>query len=157
MATKPTIIKVVKIARSRQIVADQLVLGLITGGFLGAGFVIDSRESHCIKFSKLADPLSRSPDRGEIVLSEASTGETALECRLWCTGMGARRLIISALLGVVAATVTALLFGWLIHWTIPVGLTVAVVHDLAVRWQDRATIERQLDGFVRNISYLKSM
>jgi hypothetical protein len=157
MASKPTITKVVQIARSRQIVADQLVLGLVTGGLLGAGFVIDRRESHCIQFSKIAKHLSRSPDRGEIVLSEASPGETALECRLWCTGMSLRRLIISTLMGVMVATMAALLFGWLIHWTIPTGLGVAVIHDLTARWQDRSTIERQIDGFVRNITYLKSM
>lgn len=157
MDVKPSMIKVAGIARSRQIVADHLVLGLVTGGFLGGGIVIDERDSHSIRFSKAMGILTRLPDRGEIVLSEDSSGNTTLECRLWCRGMGLRRWITSCLIGVLVALIASLAFGWLLHWSIPSGCGVAVAHDLLARWQQRSSLGRQIEGFIGNMTYLKSM
>lgn len=153
----PSISMVVRISRLRQTVADQLVLGLVTGGLLGPGLVIEKREADSIRFVKAGGLLRRAPDRGEILLSSESSGETVVECRLWCGGMDLRRLLMAAVLGALLATVTALLFGWLIHWSIPLGGAAAVAFDLVGRHRDRSQLRHQIQAFVHNTTYLKAI
>jgi len=153
----PTITLTVRIARLRQTVADQLVLGLVTGGFLGPGLIIEKREAQSILFAKAGGVLRRMPDRGELSLSSESSGETVVECRLWCAGMGLRRLIISAAAGALVATLTALAFGWLISWSIPAGFLTALVADLVGRQRDRSQLRHQIKAFIHNTTYLKAI
>jgi len=157
MGRRPSLITTVRIPRSPKTVADHIVLGLVTGGLLGPGLVIDRREAQGIRFSKVGGWLSSMPDHGEIELFEERSGATVVECRIWCGGMARRRLLQAVFLGGLLATVGALAFGWLIHTAIPVGVAVGLVWDLAGRFVDRATIRRQVEAFGRNTNYLKTM
>ena len=157
MSRQPSLTTSVRIARSPKTVAEHVVLGLITGGLFGPGLVIDRREARCIGFSKVGGLLPALPDRGEIALSEESSGGTVLECRLWCQGMHYRRLLQSLFLGALAATVVALVFGWLVHISIPVGVAVGVAWDVTRRYRDHAGLRRRVEAFAGNTNYLKSM
>ena len=153
---EPTITKTVRIARLRQTVADQLVLGLVTGGFLGPGLVIEKREAGSIRFARADGVSRRVPDRGELLLTSESSGETAVECRLWCAGMSLRRLVLSALVGALVATLAALGLGWLIHWSIPLGALVALFTDLVGRQRQRSQLRHQIEAYIHNTTYLKA-
>jgi hypothetical protein len=138
-------------------VAEHLVLGLVTGGLLGPGLLIERRESDRFQFVKPGGLLTAGPDRGEIVLSETAPGETEIECRLWCYGMSRLRLLRSALVGILVATVTALGFGWLLPLALSVGVVTSVVWDLVVRAREQALLRRRVQAFVRNTNYLKTV
>jgi hypothetical protein len=155
--TGPQLTISTKIARSVQIVADQLVLGLVTGGFLGSGLVIERREARRIDFSRIKGLPRRLPDRGEIRLTEDPSGETQMDCQLWCFGMTIWRLLHAIAAGAVVATVGALLFGWLIVVSVPVGVGVALIWDIWGRLRDRTWLRRRVEAFVRNTNYLRSV
>lgn len=159
MATGPQLTVSTKIARSVPIVADQLVLGLVTGGFLGPGLVIERREAGRIDFSRIKGPrqMLRLPDRGELRLTEDPSGGTQLDCQLWCFGMMVWRLVHAVVAGAVVATAGALLFGWLMVVSVPVGVGVALVWDVLGRRRDRAWLRRRVEAFVRNTNYLRSV
>jgi hypothetical protein len=153
----PTLTTTVRIARSPQTVAEHLVLGLVTGGLLGSGLVIERREADRFQFVKEGGLLTAGPDRGEIVLSETASGETEIECRLWCGGMGRLRLLRAALVGVLVATATALGFGWLLPLSLSVGVISSVGWDVVIRARQLAVLRRQFQAFVRNTNYLKTV
>jgi len=153
--SRPTTTEV-RIARSPKTVADQVVLGLVTGGLLGPGLVIQQREAQCVRFSSLGT-LPGMPNRGEIELIEEDSGGTRLECRFWCHGMSYRRLVQAVCLGALIATITALAFGWLIHLSIPLGVGVGVAWDLVGGYRDRSSLRRRVEAFARNTTYLKTM
>lgn len=157
MKTRPTLVVSAIMPRQKQTLADQLVLGLVTGGFLGRGMSIDGRESSCIRFVRVGDWFEGGPDRGELLLSSTESGETAVECRVWCRGLGARRLLQAALVGAGLSTLGAFGFGWLVSWSVPTGCVAAAIWDAWVRRSDRRRLKRQMLAFIHNTTYLKTV
>lgn len=156
--TRPSLTHTTSLARPRQNVSDQIVLGVVTGGLLGPGFVIERRDAERLRFARVGGLLSTLPDVGEVELHESDTsGQTEVTFRLWCRGQSLRRLLLALLLGAVIASAAALILGWLIHWSIPTGVAVAIAHDLQGRFRERSVLRRQLDSYLRNITYLKAM
>lgn len=155
MGSRPSVSLRLHIARSRQTVTDQLVLGLVTGGLIGPGLVIDRREVNAIHFSRAVG--ANLPDRGELVVEEDAQGETSVECRLWCRGIDRRQLMLSAGLGALVAVVVALAFDWLLPLSALVGGVVAIGWDLAARRRRVRHLRRRVEAFVANMAYLKTV
>lgn len=157
MAAKPFLSVTVTLARHRQTLADQLVLGVVTGGLLGPGLVIEGRESNRIHFAKVDGVLSSVPDRGELRLEESERGETRVTCEVWCRGMSLRRGFIAILSGASLATLGALGFDWLMVVSGPVGAAAALLLDGLLWGRDRRRLRRQVTAFIKNTTYLKSL
>jgi hypothetical protein len=164
MSLRPSLIVAVQMARHRQTLSDQLVLGLVTGGLLGPGLVIEGRESDCIRFRKQGGALRPGPDRGEILLTQDTAGGTQVECRIWCGGLALRRALEGILLGVGIAGL--LLAGlWLLGVTAPLraqsagagGLLCALASYVLGRRSDSAHLRRQVLAFLHNTTYLKAI
>ena len=147
----------VRMARHRQILSDQLVLGLVTGGLLGPGLVIEGRESNLIRFAKIEGLLQRAPDRGQILLSVLEGGDTLVECQVWCTGLLARRVLAGVAGGVVSFAVARWGLGGGLGEAL--GLAVAIVAAWVSTgwWSDRNRVRRQISAYLRNTTYLKSV
>jgi len=156
MKSKPSMTVTVRMARHRQTVSDQLLLGLVTGGMLGPGLVIEGRESNCIRFRKLG-VLQRAPDRGEILLSTDESGDTLVECRVWARGLGLRRMLRASIVGAGVISLASLGLGWPLHWAALTGLVIGFLTDGVGWWADRAHFRRQVVAYVHNTTYLKSM
>ena len=164
MSTRPSLTIVGQMPRHRQTLSDQLVLGLVTGGLFGPGLLIAGREADCIRFRKLGGVLRAAPDRGEILLGIEPSGETRVECRIWCRGLVLRRLVSAALIG--ASMVGLLAAGlWVLNWVSASrwdlaaggGLLTALVAFAIGRWVDRARLRRQVRAFLHNTTYLKAV
>ncbi len=154
---KPFLTVSVTLARHRSTLADQLVLGVVTGGLLGPGLVIEGREADRIRFSRSGGAFSSTPDRGELELRESDRGETEIQCRVWGRGMGLRRALLAALAGGTLASVGALGFDWLMLVSLPVGAALALALDAALLVHDRRRLRRQITAFLENTTYLKSL
>jgi hypothetical protein len=168
---RPFLILAVQLPRHKQTLSDQLVLGLVTGGLLGPGLFIETRESDCIRFRKRGGPLQAAPDRGEIRLTTEASGDTRVECRIWCRSLFLRRLIGGILLavgmaGLIAAGLWVLKLaprnqglwtGTVGMWTGAVGLLTALVSSTAGRRMDRARLRRQVQAYLHNTTYLKAI
>ena len=161
---RPTLTVAVRLPRHRQTLSDQLVLGLVTGGLLGPGLFIEAREADGIRFCKRGGPLQAAPDRGEIRLTEEASGDTRVECRIWCRSLFLRRLIGGILLGV--GVVGLLAAGlWVLKlsprsqwtWASAFGTLTAIVDCAAGRWMDRARLRRQVQAYLHNTTYLKAI
>jgi len=157
MTMKPSLTTTVCVARGPQTVAEHVVLGLVTGGLLGVGLIIERREARSIAFTNPGEWLPTGPDRGEISLSENVPGETEVQYRLWCRGLARRRLLHAVVLGALVATITALVFGWLIHISTPVGIVVALVWDVVARFRQRSMLRRRVEAFMHNTNYLRTV
>jgi len=147
----------IRIVRSPQTVAEHLVLGLVTGGLLGGGLVIRRREAGTVAFSRNSELFPTGPDRGEIELEEIVPGETILSCRLWCNGMARRRLLYAVVAGALVGALAALAAGWLRHISLPLALVVALSWQLIGRFREQSALRRQIEAFVHNTNYLKTM
>jgi len=152
---KPSLSVVVRLARNRQTLTDHVVLGLVTGGLLGPGLVVEGRESTCVRFRKTGGLLARAPDRGEILISTDASGQTQIECRVWCWTLVARWLLAGLGIGVLAGGVAALA-GSTRTTAVVAGLVVAVVWHLAAWWLGRARMRRQIEAYLHNTTYLKA-
>ena len=157
MPSKPFLTVSVPLARHRTTLADQLVLGVVTGGLLGPGLVIEGRESNRIHFAKVDGFLAPVPDRGELRFAESDRGETEVTCEIWCRGMSLRRASISILAGASLATFAALGFDWLMVLSLPVGAGLALFLDGLLWVRDRRRLRRQITAFIKNTTYLKSL
>jgi hypothetical protein len=161
---RPSLVILGRLPRQRQTLADQLVLGLVTGALFGPGFRIEGRESTCIRFHKLGGPLRAAPDRGEILLTTDDSGETQVECRIWCVGLILRRILGALLLGAVLTGLVAALL-WIARlslvsrwpWAVAGGLLVALVTFAASRRSDAARMREQMEAFLHNTTYLQSV
>jgi hypothetical protein len=153
---KPFLTVSVHLARHRQTLSDQLVLGLVTGGLLGSGLVIEGREASCIRFARTPALLAKEFDRGEIHL-DGDGAETVVECVVWGRGMSVRRGLIAALVGGGLATLAALGFDWLLSWSLPLGAACALLLDGALWAADRRRLRRQIVAYLKNTTYLKSL
>jgi hypothetical protein len=153
----PFLSVVVTLARHRQTLADQLVLGVVTGGLLGPGLLIEGRESNRIYFAKADGVFSSVPDRGELRLEETEPGETRVTCEVWCRGMGLRRASFAVLAAASLATFAAFGFDWLMTVSLPFAAIVALTLDLLGGVRDRRRLRRQITAFLKNTTYLKSL
>jgi hypothetical protein len=157
MPAKPFLTVSVTVARQRATLADQLVVGVVTGGLLGPGLVIEGRESNRIHFAKVDGLFSLVPDRGELRLTENERGETEVRCEIWCRGMGIRRAALGVAAGATLATLAALGFDWLMVVSLPVGAALALAVDGLLWVRDRRRLRRQITAFIKNTTYLKPL
>jgi hypothetical protein len=147
----------VRMARHRQILSDQLVLGLVTGGLLGPGLVIEGRESNLIRFAKIEGLWQKAPDRGQILLSVEENGETLVDCQVWCRGLLVRRVLAALLGGAACFAVTRWGLGWALGQTLGLALAVVAAWTSMGWWSDRNHLRRQVTAYLRNTTYLKSV
>jgi hypothetical protein len=146
-----------KIARHRQTLSDQLVLGLVTGGLLGPGIFIDSRDAKSIRFNQKRGRGYGGGVRGEILISSQESGENLVECNLSVNRGDWRRFFIASGIGAVIATGVALAFGWLVPWSILAGIVGALgVDTLQVR-MTRMRLQHQVEAYLHNTTYLNPM
>ncbi|MFH1131244.1 MAG: hypothetical protein V1754_07905 [Pseudomonadota bacterium] len=137
-------------------IAEQVVLGIVGGGFLGPGLLITRREADRIEFRRVSGMWERGPDKGEIALGKTITG-TVVSCCLWNRRMRVRRLILSALFGLALigiALTSVNCFGYML---LPVAVLVAFVGGV---WGWRADCKRQkqmVDTYLQNSRYLRRM
>lgn len=157
MPSKPFLSVSVTVARQRATLADQLVVGVVTGGLLGPGLVIEARESNRIHFAKVDGFLSSAPDRGELRLNETERGETEVRCEIWCRGMSLRRAAIGAVAGATLATLATLGFDWLMVVSLPAAAVLALASDGLLWVRDRRRLRRQITAFIKNTTYLKPL
>lgn len=157
MPAKPFLTVTVTLARHRQTLTDQLVLGVVTGGLLGPGVVIEGRESNRIHFAKVGGRFSSVPDRGELRLEENEKGETRVTCEIWCRGMSLRRGALAILAGASLATLGTLGFDWLMTVSLPLAAAATLLLDGLLWGRDRRRLRRQITAFIKNTTYLKSL
>jgi hypothetical protein len=154
---RPTLRVRIRMARQRQTLADQVVLGLITGGFLGPGLVIEGRDSAGIRFATLGGLLSWASSRGEILFESDPSGEIWVDCQVWCWGLLWRRLFQGIFFGVCFGAVSWRVLGGSLAWAIGVSGIVALSLCGVFLWRDRLRLRRQILAFLRNTTYLKAM
>ena len=151
---EPSLKVVVRLARNRQTLTDHVVLGLVTGGLLGPGVLVEGRESNGVRFRKIGGWLSSVPDRGEILISTDVGGETQVECRVWCWTLLAQRLLAACGLGLLAAGLA--LFLGSRATAIVAGLLVAVTFHLTAWSFARWRLRRQIETYLHNTTYLRA-
>ena len=71
--------------------------------------------------------------------------------------MAIRRFLLAAVLGAVLGTITTLLFGWLIHYSIPASVGAALVYEVFGLLMERKRIRQQIHAYVHNMKYLKTL
>lgn len=152
---KPSLSVIVRLARNRQTLTDHVVLGLVTGGLLGPGIVVEGRESTCVRFRKAKGFFAAAPDRGEILISTDESGETQIECRVWCWTLAARWLLSGCGVGLLVGGL-AVLAGSARSTAMGAGLLVAVGWCLAAWLIGRSRLRRQIEAFLHNTTYLKA-
>jgi hypothetical protein len=155
MPSNPSLVICHSHARQRQPIADQLVFGILAGGFMGPGVEITERGADKICFSRSSQLFAASPRRGEILLSNEATGSTKVECRLWCSRWNPRRVIGvgGGLLLIFALLLTGP--GVSIPWFFGVSFAGILLVEVLGQAVTRATLKRRMLAYLRNLDYLK--
>lgn len=146
----------VDLARDPRALAELLAEGLVQGGLVGSGMAIDTRETQRLVFSRRLSAGWGLADAGELRL-ESTDGGCRVTCQLQCTGLRRRRLLSSALIGGLAATVGTLAFGWLLVISAPVAGVAAVLADTLGWRHDRRQLQRRVETYLGNTAYLKAL
>ncbi len=155
--SSPSLSISLKMARNRQTVTEQLVDGLVMGAMLGPGLLIEGREADRIMFKKAGGFFHMAPDRGELLISDDKTGETKIECRIWCPGLVWR----SSLLAVGIGLPLGAWLGWQttlgsLESAICTGVFVGVF-GFVRRLMEQSRLKHQLEAYMHNLIYLKAM
>jgi hypothetical protein len=135
------------------VVADQLVLGLVSGGLLGPYMRVERRDLEKLAFVQ-AVSWAGGPERGEIALGSSETGETTVNILLFCTQMRLWSLAFGTLAGALAATVSTFLFDWLITFSIPTGVLLGLLAYVLHHRRATVKLRRRVEVYLHNTKYL---
>lgn len=136
-----------QVAALRQGIAEALVVG----GWLGRGARVAIEPDEVLRFDRGCPGVDPYPEAGRFVFTAAPGGGAEVKMELGCR---ARRRLIHAkavFWGSLAATVCTLLFGWLLHLSLPVAMVGAVALDV-LAWQSfKGRLGRELDGLIAGL------
>jgi hypothetical protein len=138
------------VSRNPEMVGDRLVRGLVNGGLVGPGWVIEHRAARGLAFRR----PGLLADRGEIALAPLPEG-TSVICRIWCPSCGLR----AAGVGVVAAVLSGADLLASLGGGGLAAAGAALVGGLAalVTWTlGRRRLRRQVAAFLANTMFLKA-
>jgi hypothetical protein len=120
---------------------------------LGPGWVIVERHSRLIEFRGSNRAWPRLADHGE-ALVEAEGDRPQVVLRLWRPSARWRRAGRSVFYGAGAGIVLTLMMGWLMHWSTPAAVLIAIGADLLGWRSDRLALRAQVESYLTNLKYL---
>lgn len=142
------------VPRRADVVEEHLALGLLNGGLLGGGLLVEGREAGRLRFRRIPSFFDV-PDSGELLIEGSAKGETRVRFELACCTMRLRSGALGVLVALAVAALTLRLGPpW---WAVCAGAAVLGLVVAVFAWTAaRRRLVGRARAFTSSARYLKS-